>query len=178
MPHRLVELDVSLFQWINGHHAPPLDLVMKALSYGTELFALWWAVILVLLFLGKRFRRTAAALAVTLVVQGAIVDGAMKHVARRERPYKAVEEARQMGVPWGGYSFPSGHASSCFAAATVLSSAFPAAAPLLFLFAVTVAYSRVYLGMHYPSDVLTGAVIGILIALAVLRLFRKRKVAE
>ena len=59
-----------------------------------------------------------------------------------------------------GYSLPSGHAATAFAGAVALSYLWRRAAPLFFLLAAAIAYSRVYVGVHYPGDVLLGAAIG------------------
>ena len=69
-------------------------------------------------------------------------------------------------------SFPSGHTTVAFACATVLSYFAPRLAPLLFLLALAIGFSRVYVGVHYPLDVLGGAALGVVLGAAVIALHR------
>jgi undecaprenyl-diphosphatase len=70
-------------------------------------------------------------------------------------------------VPHDG-SFPSGHAASSFACATVLAASVPKAAPALYLLALAIGFSRIYVGVHWPLDVVGGAVLGVAIGAALL----------
>jgi len=85
---------------------------------------------------------------------------ALKALVDRPRPFLRYAEPKVLVPRPHDASFPSGHAATSFAAATVLSFAFPKAAPAFFVLAAAVAYARVYVGVHYPLDVIAGAVIG------------------
>jgi undecaprenyl-diphosphatase len=94
-------------------------------------------------------------------------------VDRPRPPLRYVEPEPLVRTPHDG-SFPSGHAATSFAAATILSFAFPRLAPFLFVLAALIAWSRVYVGVHYPLDIIGGAILGILVALAVHALVVRR----
>ena len=72
------------------------------------------------------------------------------------------------------HSFPSGHTATSFAGATALSLLYPRATPAFFLLAAAIAYSRLYVGVHFPLDVVGGAVIGVATALLLLAAARRR----
>ncbi|WP_281322017.1 phosphatase PAP2 family protein [Flavobacterium aestivum] len=91
----------------------------------------------------------------------AFISFALKKITKRERPYVTYPEIDNV-TEESSYSFPSAHTSSAFATATSLSMAYPkwyVIAPS-FLWAGAVGYSRMYLGVHYPTDVLAGAIVG------------------
>jgi undecaprenyl-diphosphatase len=112
------------------------------------------------------------------VIAVAVADwstGGLKALFHRERPPLRYAEPKTLVPVPHDSSFPSGHAATSFAAATILSFSFPRLAPLLYLLAAAVAFSRVYVGVHYPLDVVGGAVLGVLVATALRLLVRARQ---
>jgi undecaprenyl-diphosphatase len=89
----------------------------------------------------------------------------MKRFFRRIRPYLALPDAKVYGYLFKDHSFPSGHSTAIFSVAVPYCMSIPELAPLLLPFAALVAFSRVVLGVHYPSDIAAGAILGSLTAL-------------
>lgn len=110
---------------------------------------------------------------VLLLASDFVADGlsyALRQWIGRDRPPLVYPDPKPlMAVPHSG-AFPSGHASASFACATVLAWAFPWLRVPAFVLAAAIACSRVYVGVHWPLDVLGGAVLGVLVATALLRL--------
>ena len=118
------------------------------------MLALWW-------------RRPGLFLQVAVADFAAqLLSVGLKKAIDRTRPSGVYSEPKPLvHAPHDG-SFPSGHAASSFACATILTFFAPRAAPAFFLLAAAIAWSRVYVGVHYPLDVLGGAALGVLIAIA------------
>ena len=110
--------------------------------------------------------RTAALVAGTVWLTD-LITLAIKLGVGRQRPFEVLSEADPLVVASVGTSFPSGHASMSAAGAIVLASLAPRFAPYLALLALIVMVSRVYVGVHYPLDVLAGAALGALVGTAV-----------
>lgn len=172
---KLSDIDTHFFFWINqGQRNPFFDRVMP---YITE-FDHWRVPILVgflLLFLfgGKK---TRIALAMTALLVGALDYSNsfyIKHYFVRPRPCNVLTGIHTFGICPKSFSFPSNHAANIFGAAFFLSYIFRPWAFFLIPTAVAVGYSRVYVGEHYPFDVLAGALLGALVAGLFLFLFTK-----
>lgn len=164
-------LDTRLFFVINGvTHPRLLDAVAEAVAVVAN--GGWiWLIGTSVAYLrrvpgsGRALRELAPGLIGVTVV----VENVVKAVFRRRRPFVPLVRAVVVGKRPGTWSFPSGHTASSFAGAWLLSLAWPRRAPLFFILASCVGLSRVYVGAHYPGDVLSGALLGISLA----ELFRR-----
>jgi undecaprenyl-diphosphatase len=94
----------------------------------------------------------------------------LKYVFQRDRPPTVILDPEPLLEVPTTSSFPSGHSSSSFACAFVLSRLAPRLTLPLFVLAALIAFSRVYVGVHYPLDIAAGAALGIVVAIALLRL--------
>jgi undecaprenyl-diphosphatase len=131
----------------------------------------WLATLLALLIGGDRFRRVAAAVVLAGLAASATF-GALKRRYRRPRPCEWVAHPWSRVRPPDRFSFPSGHTINAFAISTVLAWQWPLLLPALLATAAAIGGSRVALGLHYVSDVVAGAILGVvlggLVAAAVL----------
>jgi len=157
----LLSLDASVFAWVQAlPHPHWLNILMVVVTTAGVRSGVWLALGVVLAFQRPDGRDGLWRLALALAMTGILVDLIVKPAVARERPAarSAVVE-RVLDRPTT-FSFPSGHAAEGAAGAYALSRFWPRAAPLWAL-AVVIAISRVYLGVHYPIDILAGFAIGL-----------------
>lgn len=165
----LYNLDVWLFYAINrGFSNSVFDLLMPIITTTKWWYPVYAIGVGTLLFIGWRHRSTPEGRAylwcvALLLLSVAILDQAshrfLKEVIQRERPYTTLSMVHQL-VGSGGGSFPSNHAMNNAAVAVILSWFFPRRWMIFWSVAITIAFSRIYCGVHYPSDVLGGIAIG------------------
>lgn len=144
-------------------HGPRREAAAKGLAFLGEYGWIWLAlgVAFALLDPDRRGEWLSAGLLGPIAIG---LNFAVKLVVRRQRP--VLEGLPPLGGAPSSLSFPSAHATASFAAATAMTRVDPAAA-ILFALAALIAVGRPYLGMHYPSDVLGGALLGTALGLAV-----------
>ena len=153
-------MDTGLFTFINGHPSPALDEAMLLASALGKAGFVWLTVALIAaVFPARRMAAWRLALAVGLAYL--FVDGMIKPVIDRDRPYEVRVDARLIDQRPTTGSFPSGHTAAAFAGALAASRLFPAAQVAWWTLAAAVGVSRVYVGAHWPSDVVAGAIIGV-----------------
>ena len=160
-------VDQAVYAAIARTPTPALDHGMSALSRSANYSRLSMASSAALALTGGRPGRQAAVQGLTSVaVTSAVVNLVLKRVGSRKRPDRVGEEvpvARQVRMPTS-LSFPSGHSAAAFAFATGVGNRMPAVAVPLHVLAGAVAYSRVHTGVHHPSDVVVGSVLGTMLA--------------
>ena len=179
MLQAIKQLDISLFLYLNGLHAPFPDHVMWLASdkfFWIPLY-IWF-----LWLLYRRYPKHFWLIIITIVLMilaGDQLSRSFKDLFGRYRPTHepAIQHLVHTvnGYMGGSYSFFSGHATNSFAVALFMISMLPGSrkfiVPVVLTYAVLVSYSRIYLGVHYPVDVLTGAIVGSLIGWGASRLF-------
>jgi len=144
-------------------HSPALERIARALGRTGNNGAVWFALGLALALVDSA-NREAWLICAALGPVAIGLNYAVKLVVRRPRP--ALEGLPPLGGAPSSLSFPSAHATSSFAVATAMARVEPLGA-LAFVLAIALALGRPYLGMHYPSDVLAGALLGIALGLIV-----------
>lgn len=149
-----------------------LDTVMTALSYMGEAGIFWIAAAIVMLFF-KKTRAVGAMVLAAMALGYAVGELGIKNIVCRPRPFVLNPTAVPVIAPPSGFSFPSGHSCSSFAAATVIFVYNKKLGIPAVILAALIAFSRLYNYVHFPSDVLCGILLGIACAAIIIALFRK-----
>ena len=178
--HWLQTIDIALFRFINGSLSNPFfDWLMPIMSGGDGVMR-WFVPLAVAVVVGAlafgsaRARLCALMVALVIVLGDPLVVNTIKHLVHRPRPFVTLPDARVFGIVGNGYvppeemtantgsrnSLPSAHAANWFAATMVMFLFYRRSLWFMLPMALTVSFSRVYNGVHYPSDVLAGMILG------------------
>ena len=175
------DIDSQLFLFLNGLRADWLDPVMIAI---TKMWV-WLPIYLLLVFLavkqyGKRCWLIFLAVGLVVLCSDQLSAHVCKPLFHRLRPCYNVDFQDLINLPkgmaGGHYGFVSSHAANTFAIGTFLTAAFRKKSKwvgwMLFAWAFLSSYSRIYIGYHYPGDIICGVVLGILIGLIICKLYQ------
>ena len=171
---RPIESAVLLF--LQGLRNPVTDPIMAFFSIPAN-YGIVWIVLALILLCVKKTRMAGLSLALCLIASLLVNNILLKPLVARPRPFNEIAGLRLMLEPGlanvSGWSFPSGHTGASFSAAYSLTRSYGKKGAWVYAVAVLIAFSRLYIGAHYPTDVLAGMVTGTLGAvLAVFLLHR------
>lgn len=165
----LATLDRAIFLFVNVQLANPVtDFCMPIITSDLVLRVLYVIAIVLLFWKGDcRIRRTVALSAVTLLLTDQIAAHLLKGFFERLRPCHTLDEINLLVNCGAGFSMPSAHAANAFGQAIVWGMRARHLIWYLFAIAFVVAISRVFVGVHYPGDVLVGMLVGASVGIAV-----------
>ena len=158
---------LSIQEHLRFEPLDPLVRFITALGNG----GLLWIMLGIILLIYKKTRVQSLYLLPTLGIATAINNLAIKNIVMRVRPYEVIEGLTILIPMEASWSFPSGHACSSFAVATALFLAFPGRGAWAYIPAALIALSRLYVGVHYPTDIIVGALVGTVVAIICHRLY-------
>ena len=171
----LLQLDTTLFSFFNQVVANRLfDFIMPIITEERN-WAIPIAIVWLLLIIkgGKRGRIAAILIIPTLILTDQLSASVFKPLIQRVRPCHSLEYVRLLVNCGGKYAFPSSHATNIAGAATIFSLLYRRQIYMFAIIAITVGFSRIYVGVHYPFDVLAGFILGIITGLTVFFLFTR-----
>jgi undecaprenyl-diphosphatase len=156
-------IDTQTFNWCMARRRREQ---LTALSRAVSMTADGWMYLLFFTVYAATQRESGLALA-TLAFWAfcaeRILYWMLKNTCRRNRPQQALAEFKSFIIPSDKFSFPSGHTSAAFLFTVLIASQLPALLPFLLIWSVGVAFSRLFLGVHFPTDTLVGACLGSLV---------------
>lgn len=163
----ITRFDFSILDYIQNHiRCGFLDAVMPRVTFLGDGGLIWIALALIFLIL-KKHRKKGVMMAAALICGMIICNILLKNIIGRQRPCWINENINMLVDIPRDYSFPSGHTLASFESSAVLLFCSRKAGAAALVLSVLIAFSRLYLYVHFPTDVLAGAVIGTIIGIAV-----------
>ncbi len=158
--------EIKILDYIHDTFAcAKLDVLMRYITVIGGDYGIYWIALAIILMCFKKTRKLGFSVALSLLLGVIICNLCLKNIVGRIRPYDFNTAAHLLAKKEIDYSFPSGHTVVCFEGATAIFIRYKKIGIFAFLVAAVVGFSRLYLYMHYPTDVLAGAILGIGIGL-------------
>ncbi len=168
----ILNFDWNVFQWVEQHlWCNVLDKIFPVITFlGDNGYV--WLFIALILTISKKYRKVGVVMFVALVIDVGTVNVVLKNIFSRPRPFDLEEWQGIFQYPGlvtkpDSFSFPSGHTAAAFAGATALATIDKKRVGVLgFILAILIGFSRIYVHVHYCTDVLAGIVVGVLCGVA------------
>lgn len=168
-------IDISILRFIREYFSSPLmdSIMIFITNLGDRGFI--WIIIGIILLISKKYRKIGLAMLIALAVTSLIGEVFIKNIIQRPRAFTTFPDIEIIIKEPLSYSFPSGHTASSFAAAMVLGYYIKNWKYLFYFFAALVAFSRLYLFVHYPSDIIGGISLGVVCSLMTIKIIENSK---
>lgn len=170
----LLSLDGNILLWIQENLRN--DLLTPILVFLTTIgnAGIFWIVTTIVCFCFKKTRQAGVVSAIALVLSLLFCNILLKNAVQRIRPYEVIDALTILVQKPSDFSFPSGHSSASFASAVALYRNLPKrfGVPAMILASV-IALSRLYIGVHYPTDVICGVILGAVLAVLAEKIYQK-----
>ncbi len=158
--NNLSQMEFPLLDWIAGMRTEWLDLVVPIISsFGDK--GIGWILLAIILCCLPNYRKAGLTMGLALILCLLIGNLTLKPLIARPRPYSFFPEMTLLVAPLADFSFPSGHTFASFAAATALYLHNKTLGKAAYILATVIAFTRLYLYVHFLSDVLAGMLLGI-----------------
>lgn len=160
------EIDIIILNFIDRYFKSPLlDKIMTIITSLGNCGIVW--IFLSIYLICNNYRMEGYMVIGSMILTAIVGEGIIKHITRRSRPVLKINQGTLLITKPMTYSFPSGHAASSFSVAGVFIMQNSNISIYVTIVASLIAFSRLYLNVHYPSDVLTGVILGLLCSVIV-----------
>ncbi len=171
----ITSLDLQILDWIQAHlRNDVFDIVFTLITHLGD-GGLFWIALALILICTKKYRRAGICMGIALICGVLVGNLTLKPLIGRIRPFD-LRPTDLLISPPSDFSFPSGHTLASFGGATALYRNHPKGGVPALVLAVLIAFSRLYLYVHYPTDILAGLVLGICFGLLSPAILRKAEV--
>jgi undecaprenyl-diphosphatase len=168
------KMDFSILNFIhNTTQNPVFDKTMPFITWLGNM-GLVWIAISILLILNKKYRSIGIMCIAALILTAILGEAILKNIIQRPRPFLQVPVINLLITKPMSYSFPSGHTASSFAVVGIIFSTIKKFRIHAIILAILIAFSRMYLYVHYPSDILGGILLGLLCSKVVLLVYKNK----
>ena len=170
--------DFPILYFIQDHIVSPILNPVMIFTSATGEFGILWFIIAISMLFFKKTRKWGVAIICAMALAFVAGELIIKNIVCRVRPCNQDFAVQMLIEKPIGYSFPSSHSATSFAVATVIFAKYKKLGALALLYAGVIAFSRMYLFVHFPSDVAVGALLGIVSGIIILAIYKKYFIEE
>ena len=169
---KIFSIDIVIVEGLQRIQVPVVNQIMMFFSaIGNA--GIVWIILALILVMRRKTRNYGIIILIALLITAILGEGVLKNIIKRNRPFVTLSNLKLLITPPASYSFPSGHTASSFAVFGVFYFLNMRYKWVVFLTAFLIAFSRMYLGVHYFSDIIGGVILGLGVSYVVCSYYKK-----